>query len=183
MLLLLQETVKCCNNKLRHDSTWMQHVTNLQPSTSSAHSFKSRIIDVGESSSANRGIKIGLAYKLESSIPSSHKEKELVCYYNCQNGGIYHNSLRPIEFVERGKPDDVVEWFISSSNTEEGQVLNLVVLKINGERKGTPLNIKRDTGLYPTLHISSSGAKLKVGNHDVKYPEYEKGKSENLFSL
>ena len=76
------------NRKLRHDSTWIQHVTPLQQSSShSTNSFKTRVIDVGETieAEANIGIEIGLASKLESNRKTPHEWKDFGFQYNFLN--------------------------------------------------------------------------------------------------
>ena len=162
-------------NKLRHDSTWIQHVIPLQPSPNSTNSFKTKIIDLGKSILADRnvGVEIGLASKLNSSLETPHEWNKFGCHFNVLNGGIYHNRIRPMKFVERGEPNDVIEWTIvsSCSNTE-------VVLKINGETKTKPIQMKGEEDLFPTLHIASSGAKVESGFQHMKYYANVKGKSE-----
>ena len=166
------------NKKLRHDSTWIQHVIPLQPSPNPTNGFKTKVIEIGESIIAdqNVGIEIGLASKLDSSLKTPHEWNKLGCHFNVLNGGIYHKTIYPMKFVERAEPNDVVEWTLSYSNTEDGQLSKLAVLKINGETKGKPLQFKGGEDLFPTIHIASTGAKVEAGYNDMTYPTNVKGK-------
>ena len=126
------------------------------------------------------GIKIGLAHKLDPDMPTPHKWREFDCFYNCQNGLICRKAISPRlgKFVERGGPNDVVQWTIACSNIK-GQVLKSAVLKINGVAKGKPIAINGEEDLFPTIHIASSEAELEAGYHDMEYPENVEGKLEN----
>ena len=166
------------NKKLRHDSTWIQHVIPLQPSPNPTNGFKTKVIEIGESIIAdqNVGIEIGLATKLDSSLKTPHEWNKFGCHFNVLNGGIYHKLIHPMNFVERAESNDVVEWTLTCSNTEDGQLSKLAVLKINGETKGKPLQLKGGEDLFPTIHIASTGAKVEAGYHDMTYPTKVKGK-------
>ena len=168
---------------LRYDSCWIQHCTPLQPSAHSTNSFKTRVMEIGESvvANGNIGIQIGLAYKFDPNRVTPNEWKHSGIHYNCLNGGIYHRPINPIEFVERAKVNDVIEWTISCSNTDNARAIKSVALKINGEVKGEPVIIEEDEQLFPTLHIASSGAKVESGFHSMSYSKTVKGKLENMF--
>ena len=121
----------------RYDSCWIQHCTPLQPSDHSTDSFKTRVIEIGESvlASDNIAIQIGIAYKLDPNRLNPNEWKHSGIHYNCLNGGIYHRPINPIEFVDRAKVNDVIEWTISCSNTDNARAIKSVALKINGEVK------------------------------------------------
>ena len=174
--------------------SWIQHVTPLQPSRSSSNSFRTRVIDIGERVTAfsTGGIEIGLASKLDTNRATPHQWKKSGCHYSILNGGIYHRLAYPLEFVERGEPNDVIEWTISctnkdeegvmkSANKDEGRGIKTVILKINGEIKGEPMIIEGEDDLFPTLHINSSGAKVESGYQDILYSKKIQGKAEILF--
>ena len=86
-----------------------------------------------------------------------------------------------MEFVERSEPNDVIEWPISYINKDEGRVIRSAILHINGEIKGEPIIIENEDDLFPTLHISSSGAKVESGYQDMHYSKNITGKAEILF--
>lgn len=173
---------------LRYDSIWLQHANPLEPMSLSSNSFKTRVVDIGESLRAvstntgitNTGIEIGLAYKIDSNRETPHVWEEFGCHYNFLNGGIYYDFIFPMKFVERGEVNDVIEWSISASNTDQGQEIKSAVFKINGQPRGKPIAIERDEDLFPTLHIVSSGAKVESGFQDMDYPEKPKGMIRNL---
>ena len=138
------------------------------------------------------GIEIGLASKLDTNRATPHQWKKSGCHYSILNGGIYHRLAYPLEFVERGEPNDVIEWTISctnkdeegvmkSANKDEGRGIKTVILKINGEIKGEPMIIEGEDDLFPTLHINSSGAKVESGYQDILYSKKIQGKAEILF--
>ena len=129
------------------------------------------------------GIEIGLASKLDTNKATPHQWKECGCHYSVLNGGIFHRLAYPMEFVERGEPNDVIEWTISYINKDEGRVIKSAILHINGEIKGEPIIIENEDDLFPTLHISSSGAKVESGYHDIHYTKNIQGKTEILFHL
>ena len=85
-----------------------------------------------------------------------------------------------MEIVERGEPDDVIEWTISCPDKKGGQIE--AILKINGKERGKHLFIQGAKDLFPTLHIASPGAKVESGFHYIK-PKTGKGKFESFFHM
>ena len=162
--------------------TWIQHITPLQSSSESTNSFKIKVITVGEGliSYKNTGIEIGLASKLDSNQKTLPEWKELGCYYNFLNGAICHRLKYPMEIVDRGEQDDIIEWTISCPDKNGEQIE--AILKINGEEKGEHLFLKGGKELFPTLHIGSPGAKVESGYHFIE-PKTGKGKFERIVHI
>ena len=57
----------------------------------------------------------------------------------------------------------------AASNKDGVRIIKSASLKINGKMKGKPIIVEDDNDLFPTLHISSSGAKIQSGYQDINY--------------
>ena len=69
----------------------------------------------------------------------------------------------------------------AASNKDGVRIIKSASLKINGKMKGEPIIVEDDNDLFPTVHISSSGAKIQSGYQDINYSKNTEGKAENLF--
>ena len=157
---------------------WMQHKLPLK-SAAGENSIKTRLISTGESINGfDRldSIIIGLDQPLDFQVESIRKFKDMGVYYNVLNGGIYSKLERPIEYVKRCGPKDVVEWEITSPGPEQSPGPKMAQLKINGNAKGKPVVLEEHDEWYLTLSIGSAKAQLEAGYHEIEYPEEGKKK-------
>ena len=150
--------------------------------TAVVKTFKTRILDIGKGVGEAKGIKIGIAFKMDLDTETLEDWKKCILYYNTMNGGIYYKGQDPIQFLDRCEESDVVKWEITSSDVEQGIQYDTAQLKINGNSKGNPVILKEFKDLYPTLCIASSQAKVETGYHDMEYPKRIEG-NFNVLSL
>ena len=150
--------------------------------TAVVKTFKTRILDIGKGVGEAKGIKIGIAFKMDLDTETLEDWKKCILYYNTMNGGIYYKGQDPIQFLDRCEESDVVKCEITSSDVEQRIQYDTAQLKINGNSKGNPVILKEFKDLYPSLCIASSQAKVETGYHDMEYPKRIEG-NFNVLSL